>query len=273
VRVSEGLENWCAEIIPGALDKSPPPRGLLARWSHLLQEITTNPQGRLGEFSLLQEDEQRALSEFNSVARIDPKFVEMVRVFQRGGCQSVVAIRTDNAVLDAAMTDFAGPDTLQDSRARHFRVLAANSDRLRSLAKGCPLKQIIPDLERVIVPAQSPCDFEFFARDPGMRLSAFVALDERADLFLWTDQFQPGLTLAGRPCGGDPVVVLDEWDNLAPIGIKGRIFKKTSVDGSDLEMISLHWSGRWRADGLLEISARQFDTIELDAEEMEELLR
>jgi non-ribosomal peptide synthetase component F len=123
----------------------------------------------------------------------------------------------------------------------------------------------------VIVCAPSQCDTDFIHQSLGAQVSAFVPLDEEADVLLWIDDFTSGV-LAGRPVGASSVYVLDEWDQVAPIGVRGRLCKRRQNDLS-YEMVLLSWFGRWQSDGTLEIDTRQFDTLELDAEELEELLR
>lgn len=271
VRVSEGPENWCAEVVPGLMDKSRPPSGLLTRWLCLLHEIADNPQERLGAFSLLDKDEQRALSTFNSAAQVDPRLVEIARALHHAGGGEFVMLNGDGRVLNSAGNNSAFFEGSKSSDG--VRVLGAGLNGLQLLAaKGDQLRRILPDLERVIVPAQAPFNLGFLSRDSELHLSAFVALDDNADALLWIDDFLPGAPLVGCPSGA-PLYVLDEWDNMAPIGVRGRLYTKSPADESGEQMLSLPWSGTWRSDGLLEINARQFDTIEVDAEELEELLR
>ena len=173
-------------------------------------------------------------------------------------------------------TIFAGDSTdpsalLRLLSGRKVEALVASADTLHDLAE-IAAQQAAPDLEHVIVRAPSQCDAALIRSRLAKQVSAFVALDETVDALLWIDDFNPGAPLTGRPAGAASVFVLDEWDKVAPIGVRGRLYKKTHAD-EDSEMAPLSWFGRWLSDGTLEINTRHFDTLELDAEELEELLR
>jgi len=272
IRVSEGPESWCAEIIPGTMDKTPVPAGLLARWMHLLQEIVAHPYYRISEFNLLANHEQQALSSFNSRAQIDSQLMEMIREFQRAGGAGAVALTSEGIVFKSLTGPADFDDLHRELNVPKVKALVASTEILEQLAESrVAIRQMAPVLERVIVCAPSQCDTDFIHQSLGAQVSAFVPLDEEADVFLWIDDFTSGV-LAGRPVGASSVYVLDEWDQVAPIGVRGRLCKRRQNDLS-CEMVLLSWFGRWQSDGTLEIDTRQFDTLELDAEELEELLR
>ena len=274
VRISEGPESWCAEIIPGSMDKTPAPAGLLARWAHLLQEIVAHPHERIGGFTLVENLEQETLASFSSGAEIDSKLINMVREFQRAGGEGAAALTTNGMVFKSVVAEPAGSASLQQALSGiRAKTLVVSAGILEHLAdSGVAVRQIAPDLERVIVRASSQCNEAFIRRNQEVHVSAFVPLDDEEDLLLWIDDFIPGGPLAGRPAGSAAVFVLDEWEQAAPIGVRGRLYKRPHNDPT-FGMVPLAWFGRWQSDGTLEIETRQFDTLELDAEELEELLR
>jgi surfactin family lipopeptide synthetase A len=269
VRVSEGPESWCAEMIPGMLDNAPVPAGLLPRWAHLLQEIVEHPQDRIGQFSLLENHEQETLSSFSRGKQVASRLVDLACAFHRAGEQRVMGLSGDGTMFASESTDLSALWRLLSSR--NVEALVASVETLHDLAK-IAAQQAARELEHVIVRAPSQCDAAFLRGNLAKQISAFVALDETADALLWIDDFNPGTALTGLPAGAASVFVLDEWDKVAPIGVRGRLYKKTQTD-EDAEMVPLSWFGRWLSDGTLEINTRHFDTLELDAEELEELLR
>ncbi|HZI58456.1 MAG TPA: condensation domain-containing protein, partial [Verrucomicrobiae bacterium] len=272
IRVSEGPESWYAEIIPGTMDKAPVPAGLLARWTHLLQEVVAHPYHRISEFNLLKNHEQQALSSFSFGVEIDSQLVGMIREFQRMGGAGAVVLTSEGAIFNSANDSTDSDDLYRKLNVPKIKALVASSEILEQLAgNGVAIRQMAPELERVIVCALSQCDTNSIHQSLGAQLSAFVPLDEEADVLLWIDDFASG-ALVGRPAGASSVYVLDEWDQVAPIGVRGRLCKKRQ-NALSYEMVPLSWFGRWQSDGTLEIDARQFDTLELDAEELEELLR
>ncbi|MBZ5507151.1 MAG: amino acid adenylation domain-containing protein [Acidobacteriia bacterium] len=274
VRVSEGPESWCAEIVPGTMDKAPAPAGLLAKWAHLLQEIVAHPHERISGFTLVENLEQEALSSFSSGAQINSELINMIREFQRAGGQGAAALTAEGIVFNrVAAAPSASDDLYRALAAPKVKALVASAEILEHLAEsGAVVRQIAPALERVIVRAPSQCDVAFVRQNMGVQVSAFVPLDEEVDLLLWIDDFASGGPLAGRPAGSASVFVLDEWDQVVPIGVRGRLFKRLQNDPA-FGIVPLAWFGRWQSDGTLEIDTRQFDTLELDAGELEELLR
>lgn len=272
VRVSEGPDNWCVEIIPGTMDKTPAPAGLLARWAQLLEEIVAHPHDRIGEFDLLAKHEQKALSSFNSGSEIDAKLIELASEFQRAGGQGF-SILTEDGRIANVVTGLADSVMFNQAiSAPKVKAFVADAETLEKLAeRGVAIRKMAHGLERVIVCAPSQCDVGLISRSLGVKVSAFVPLDVEAEVLLWIDDFNSGV-LAGRPAGPASVLVLDEWDKFAPIGIRGRLYKKSENPGA-AQPEPLPWFGRWRTDGTLEINSRHFDTLELDAEELEELLR
>jgi amino acid adenylation domain-containing protein len=273
VRVSEGPENWCAELIPGMMDSAPVPAGLLSRWATLLQEITAHPHSRIGELSLMENQEQAALSSFSTGAQIDSRIINLVCAFQHAGGYGAMGLGADGTFFKCAARQTADSFVLERVLSgRKANTLVASAEILRSLTENSTsIKSIAPHLERIVLRAPSQCDLAPF-RDQGVNVSAFVALDDELDALLWIDDFKPGAQLTGRPAGPARVFVLDEWEKAAPIGVRGRLFKRAEKEGAD-KLEPLAWFGRWQSDGTLEIDTRQFDTLELDAEELEELLR
>jgi len=175
--------------------------------------------------------------------------------------------------LNGATAQPSGRVDLQTLAGLKAKALVASAEILHHLAaSGVPAKEIAPDLERVIVRASSECDVDFIRRNLEVQVSAFVPLDEEADVLLWMDDFTSGASFSGRPVGSASVFVLDEWGKVAPIGVRGRLYLKPQNNVAS-GMVPLSWFGRWQNDGILEINTRQFDTLELDAEELEELLR
>ncbi len=274
VRVSEGPDGWCAEIIPGAMDKTPPPAGLLAKWVHLLQEIVAHPYERMGGFTLVENLEQEMLSSFSCGAEISSELINMVREFHRAGGHGVAALTTDGKIFTGMVAQNADSVDLQQALSGiNAQALVASAEILERMAEsGVAVKKIAPDLEQVIIRASSLCSEAFIRQNRGVQVSAFFPLDEEADLVLWIDHFASGGSLTGRPGGGAAVFVLDEWGQVAPVGVRGRLFKKPHNDAT-FGMVPLAWFGKWQSDGTLEIETCQFDTIELDAEELEELLQ
>jgi amino acid adenylation domain-containing protein len=272
LRISEAPNDWYVEMIRGTMDKSSPPANLLGWWTGLLREIAADPEKRLGEFNLLSPEEEHALSALGRTDSVDSRLVELIRVFQRSRSNMMAAL-PDNTTADLSGKE---TDLLGSARSGSLwcdaTCIVVTAATLRSLVTtGRSISQQLPALQRVIVEARSPRDLEFFAgRVP--HLSAFVALDESEEPLLWIDHFQPGSPLAGRPLSQDLLCVLDEWEKPCPIGIKGKLYKKLTLDPAHADWAPLPWSGMWRSDGLLEITARQFDTIELDADELEEIL-
>ena len=123
----------------------------------------------------------------------------------------------------------------------------------------------------VIVRAPSQCDVGLISRNLGVKVSAFVPLDEEAEVLLWIDDFNSGV-LAGQPAG--PASVLC-WMSGTKLRLSAYAdgFTRNERDAGAAGPEPLPWFGRWHTDGTLEINTRHFDTLELDAEELEELLR
>jgi amino acid adenylation domain-containing protein len=272
VRVSEGENSWCAEVIPGALDNADAPEGLLQRWVHLLHEIAGNPQQRIGEFSLLLESERQAISNFGVAPCMESSLLGLVRSLERSGGDGLAALGVDGALFNSAGEDLSEAAGLARFLESHpVKVLAAGAAALDALVETAPLAlRAAPDLERVIVRAPSPCATVALERKLGVCVSAYFPLDETADAVLWMDRFVPGVPLSGNYAGSTPLHVLDEWRQMTPPGAQGRLHKIPADGGPALP---LPWFGRWRKDGVLEVNIRQFETVELDAEELEELLR
>ncbi|HEX4714125.1 MAG TPA: condensation domain-containing protein, partial [Ktedonobacteraceae bacterium] len=273
VRVAEGPDSWCAEIIPGAMDTAPIPCNLLSRWTYLLEEIVARPHNRIGDFDLVESHEHETLSHFSSGVGMDPQLIAMLREFHLSGGRGAATLTADGIISNTPEIEVADFVQLQRALAgRPINAFACHPEILENLAEnGVAIRQMAPDLERVIVRATSQCNAGILSRNLGVQISAFLPLDDDADVFLWIDNFSAGV-LTGQPMGSAAVFVLDEWGRLAPIGVRGRLYKGTH---SDLESatVSLQWFGRWQSNGMLELETRQFDTIELDAEELEALLQ
>jgi non-ribosomal peptide synthetase component F len=183
-----------------------------------------------------------------------------------------VALTSEGVLFNRVTGSGDSDDLHRELNVPKVKALVASTEILEQLAEsGVAIRQMAPELERVIVCAPSQCDTDFIRQSLDAKLSAFVPLNEEADVLLWIDDFTSGV-LAGRPVGTSSVYVLDEWGQVAPIGVRGRLCKRWQNDLTS-EMIPLSWLGRWQSDGTLEIDTRQFDTLELDAEELEELLR
>jgi len=132
------------------------------------------------------------------------------------------------------------------------------------------LQELAPVLKQVIVRAASQLDVAHIHDELGIKVSAFVALDESSDALLWIDNFNPEDALAGHPVGEASIFVLDEWDKTVPIGVRGKLYKQKNGLS---EMLPLSWFGRWQTGGTLAIEGRHFETLELEADELDELLR
>ena len=226
VRVSEGPDGWCAEIIPGAMDKTPPPAGLLAKWVHLLQEIVAHPYERMGGFTLVENLEQEMLSSFSCGAEISSELINMVREFHRAGGHGVAALTTDGKIFTGMVAQNADSVDLQQALSGiNAQALVASAEILERMAEsGVAVKKIAPDLEQVIIRASSLRSEAFIRHNQGVQVSAFFPLDEEADLVLWIEHFASGGSLTGRPGGAAAVFVLDEWGQVAPVGVRGRLF-------------------------------------------------
>jgi hypothetical protein len=183
-------------------------------------------------------------------------------------------LTTDGKIFTGMVAQNADSVDLQQALSGiNAQALVASAEILERMAEsGVAVKKIAPDLEQVIIRASSLCSEAFIRQNRGVQVSAFFPLDEEADLVLWIDHFASGGSLTGRPGGGAAVFVLDEWGQVAPVGVRGRLFKKPHNDAT-FGMVPLAWFGKWQSDGTLEIETCQFDTIELDAEELEELLQ
>jgi hypothetical protein len=269
VRLSEGPDNWCAEVIPGTLDTAPAPAGLLQRWAQLLQGIVENPAERISEFNLIESCEQKTLSCFSSGVQIDDQLLALAGHFQRlEGC-GVVALASDGRIICASQED-SGDALFRLLCGQPIKALAASSEGLQRLVETGSLQELAPDLKQVIVRAPSQLDVAHIHGKLGIKVSAFVALDESSDALLWIDRFNAEDALAGHPVGEASIFVLDEWGKTVPIGVRGKLHKQKNGSG---EMFPLSWFGRWQSDGTLAIEGRCFETLELEAEELEELLR
>jgi hypothetical protein len=100
-------------------------------------------------------------------------------------------------------------------------------------------------------------------------VSAFLELDDVSDAALFVDHFETDSPLAGSKASTE-LAVVDDWGSQVPAGIRGKVCRK---DKQTDAAVPLGWNGRMRADGLLEIESRRFETVELDADELQELLR
>jgi surfactin family lipopeptide synthetase A len=269
VRLSEGRDNWCAEVVPGTLDASPAPAGLLQKWTRLLQEIVENPAERIREFNLIEGCEEKTLLGFGSGAQIDNQLLVLAGNFNRlGGC-GVLALAGDGRIVRASQED-SGDALFRLLSGQQIEALAASPDALQRLVETGRLQELVPALKQVIVRAPSELDLAYIHGELGIKVSAFVALDESSDALLWIDDFNPQEPLAGHPVGEASIFVLDEWDKPVPIGVRGKLYKQTNGLS---EMLPLSWLGRWQIGGILAIEGRHFETLELEAEELEELLR
>lgn len=272
VRVSEGPENWYAEIIPGLMDNVPIPAGLLSRWAHLLHEIAANPQQQIAEFSLMENREQAAIAGFSAKQQADSKLIDLACAFQRAGAKGVMGL-CNGEILDLVNRNLAGFSAPERALpGLDISAVVASAEVLEHWQQGhVQLRSMAPGLQRVIVKAPSRYDATKLLEE-GVQVSAFVPLDEASDTVLWIDNFHSEKELVGLPAGDESIFVLDEWEKTAPIGVRGRLYKKSLRSGTTA-MVPLGWLGRWQSDGNLEINTREFDTLELDAEELEELLR
>ncbi len=270
LRVSEGREGWCAELIPGSLDEAPPPAGMLSWWCSLLQEIVDDPGRPIGDYSLTR-NESRDLGSSPESLGCDDAFTQLALKLQRSSAGTVFGLLTDGSVIEKQ------PDPLDRLRALRgllssgpIKGIAADAELLLEAAQREVLtRDVLPQLERVLVPASTQIDIAPIRQALGIRVSALLELDNVSHAALWIDDFEPGSPLVGRSAGPE-LVVMDDWGSETPAGIPGRLCSKDKPYDAP---VALGWSARRRMDGILEVESRRFDTVELDADELQELLR
>ena len=84
----------------------------------------------------------------------------------------------------------------QEQPGQPLRSVAWERETLEKLAeRGVAIRKMVRDLELVIVRAPSQCDVGFISRSLGVKVSAFVPLDEEAEVLLWIDDFKTGLEM------------------------------------------------------------------------------
>jgi amino acid adenylation domain-containing protein len=270
LRVSEGREDWCAELIPGSLDHTAPPAGMLNWWCSLLEDIAAGVDRPIGDYSLVKNEGQDLVS-LPGTMGCDESFRELALRLHRSPTGTLIVIRTNGSITETHLDPLDELRTWRDllSSGPIKGIAAAAELLLKAVQIKALTRAWVPELERVVVPAATQADIAPLRQALGIPVSAFLELDDVSDAALFVDEFETGNPLVGRNAGAE-LVVVDDWGSEAPGGIRGRVCRKDKETGA---AVPLGWNGRKRANGSLEIESRQFDTVELDADELQELLR
>ncbi len=258
LRISEGQENWYAELVPGLLQDSSVPAGLLPRWASFLRQVIERPEIRIGEFDLLADAEHGALAKFSPGLALDPKLLTLLHTFTSGTREGIAAFCGDGTIVLGTGEEWLDPFVLERFLLRReVKVLVVTGEMILRLKRSCQSdpQTALRALSHVILPDLTQ-DVHLVSRELACRVSAFTVLDNITGTLLWVDsELEPDMPFVGWPVGPAPVHIIDKWGAKVAIGMQGRLYVAGNSNQPGGGLIPLPWRGMWRKDGRLELAA------------------